>query len=456
MSSSIFFRLFTTSFLLLGVFVLSGCQIFRSQAEGYSVDLEIWGVFDDNTDYQGVVSEYKKANPFVRSITYRKFTIENYKRDLIDALAAGNGPDIFMINNTWVPQFQDKIEPAPTSLINEQLFRGVFVDVAADDLLVEGNVYAVPLSVDSLALYYNRDLFNAAGITAAPRTWDEFQSMVRLLTRFDSSGRITQSGAALGTAYNVNRSMDLLGLLFVQNGLEIVSPSGGEATFSNPTGREALDFYTQFADVRSPLYTWDRLQHYSIDAFFEGSLAMMINYSWHYETVVSKNEDLRFSVAPVPQLSLSRPANFANYWSYAVAKNKAPVGSENLTREARSFEAWEFLKYLTMPNGGVVTLTNALSGTTKNFSTSIDPARTYLERAKKPAARRDLVEEQKSDTVLGPFAFGNLIARTYYQSDPEAFEALFAQAIDDVNSGRATSNSALDVTENRMTQLLRR
>ena len=183
---------------------------------------------------------------------------------------------------------------------------------------------------------------------------------------------------------------------------------------------------------------------------------MMINYSWHYETILSKNEDLRFSVAPVPQTSLARPANIANYWAYAVAKNKEPVGSDNLTRDVRSFEAWEFLKYLTMPNGGVVTLTNALSGTTKNFSVAIDPARVYLERAQKPAARRDLVEEQKSDAVLGPFALGNLIARTYYQSDPEAIEALFAQAIDDVNSGRATSSSALDVTENRVTQLLRR
>ena len=272
MTSSIFFRSFVAFFLLGSVFVLSGCQIFRSNSEGYSVDLEIWGVFDDNTDYQGVVSEYKKANPFARSITYRKFTIENYKRDLLDALAAGNGPDIFMIHNTWIPQFQDKVEPAPVSLINEQAFRSAFVDVAADDLLIDGQVYSVPLSVDSLALYYNRDLLNAVGITAPPRTWDELRQMVPRLTRFDSSGRLVQSGVALGTAYNVNRSTDLLSLLFVQNGLEVVASSGQEATFSNPTGNSSLDFYTQFSDVSSPLYTWDRRQHYSIDSFLKGVL----------------------------------------------------------------------------------------------------------------------------------------------------------------------------------------
>jgi ABC-type glycerol-3-phosphate transport system substrate-binding protein len=167
-------------------------------------------------------------NPNVKNITYRKLAVETYKDDLINAFASGKGPDIFLIRNSWRKAFEDKSAPAPSALISEQEYRNRLVDVAADDFInADKQIYGVPLSVDSLALYYNKDLFNVAGITRPPETWDEVAAYTRLLTSIDQFGSFTRSGIALGTGTNINRSSDILIALMMQYGAEFSTPGQG-------------------------------------------------------------------------------------------------------------------------------------------------------------------------------------------------------------------------------------
>lgn len=457
MRKQTFFRVGILSILTLVVLALSGCG-FRDQTTAYVVNLEIWGAFDDSDAYQEIIGAYRNLNPHVR-ITYRKFPVDTYKQDVLDALAAGNGPDIFLIRNSWTPAFSDKIVAAPAQMIDERSFRDAMVDVAADDFVTNGAILGVPLSVDSLGLYYNKDLLGAAGIPAPPTTWESFLDDVRLLTRIDSFGNITQSGVALGTSENINRSTDILNALFLQNGLELPLGKPSAVHLGTSAGSNALDFYTQFANPTSSLYSWNPRMHYSIDAFYEGTAAMMVNYSWQYDTVRRKNAKLNFATAPLPQLAGKQPFNFANYWGFVVAKNKqAPEGTidKESYEKAREHEAWEFLKFLTFPNNGTLTLSNALTGASQSFSIQYDPANDYLTRTKKPAARRDLAGKQHTDPVLGPFADGNLVARNWYQTDPESIESILAEAITAVNYGVASSYQALSTAENRINQLGRK
>jgi multiple sugar transport system substrate-binding protein len=451
-------------FMIIFLVFLSGCT---QKKNNYAVDLEIWGVFDSSDAFNDIFKQYSETNPFVRSIRYKKIPEENYEKELIDALASGQGPDIFMIYNTWLPSYKDKIFEASDIILNEQQFRNNFVDVAATDFVDEGKVWAVPLSVDSLALYYNRDLLNAEGITSPPVTWDEFTADVKKLSKIDSYGNITQSGAALGTAYNINRSTDLLGLLMFQQGVSIVEQKRS-AVFNQgvsrngklySAGENAWKFYTNFAKSGSDVYSWNPEMHYSIDSFYEERTAMMINYSWHYQTIKNKNPKLNFGVSAVPQDPEGVTANYANYLGFAVAKNKtvkAVVGQKTpVSNEVRALEAWEFLKTLTTKNNGTLTLYNFMSKTSKDFPFRMDPAKEYTEKTMKPAARRDLIEDQKKDVVLGPFAYGNLIAKSWYQKDPGASESILAEAIDSINKGSSSVESALGLASNRITQLMR-
>jgi multiple sugar transport system substrate-binding protein len=233
---------------------------------------------------------------------------DTYKQDLVDAMAAGQGPDILLVHSRWIPNFMDKIYPAPVEIIGEQKMKSNFVDIVVDDFLIDGSVYAAPLSVDSMALFYNKDLFNMAGITNPPKNWDEFADVARRLTKIDENGQIIQSGAAMGTAYNINRAVDVLNLLMMQKKTEMINDVRTAAVFNKRSGagnnsyspgEDAFRFYTQFADQNSSTvpYTWNSRMHYSVDAFSEGTLGMMFNYSWQIDSLALKSPKLNYAIA---------------------------------------------------------------------------------------------------------------------------------------------------------------
>jgi multiple sugar transport system substrate-binding protein len=438
---------------LLPVFFLSGCG--EAKVIPYKVDLEVWGVFDDTDAYSDAFSKYQALNDaHIGNITYKKLQPETYREDLLRAFAEGKGPDIFLIRNAWLPDFESLIAPAPDYQTNVAEFGKAFPDGVVRDFVSDGKIYGAPLSEDSLALYYNKDIFNAAGIASPPKTWDEVSRLLLLFNRVDNYGTISQSGIALGTADNINRSTDIFLALALQMGLSEDTKPGlrDKLDLSSQAGQKALTFYLQFARVGSPDYSWNPRLHYSIDAFSEGSLAMMVNYSWQVDAIKRKNAKLNFGTAPLPQFSLSSPQNISNYWGFVVAKNKSLVMSEGRVptfpiaqyNDIRTHESWEFLHFLTFPHpDNMVTIRNTLSKTSVQMPIPTDPAKAYLEKTGKPPARRDLIESGKNDPYFGAFSYGNLIARGWRQPSIEKAELVLAAAIESVNRGESTVGTAL-------------
>jgi multiple sugar transport system substrate-binding protein len=429
------------------------------QSTKYEVDLEIWGLFDDSDVFREIFENFKKIDPDIRSINYKKFTVENYESDLLEAMASGQGPDIFIIHNTWLPSFQDKMTPAYSTIISEQKFKKDFMDVAAEDFISEGEIYAVPLTIDSLALFYNKDLFNSAGIPLPPSNWEDFLKDVKIITKLDEFGSISRSGAAMGTSNNINRSTDILSLLIMQQGGEM--NYGNQVAFDNQAGEKALAFYTDFSKKSSSYYSWNPQMHNSLDAFSEGNLAMMFNYSWQIEAIKRKNPKLNFSVAPFPQITDQNRISYANYWGYGVSKNKniktEKVTSNNksgispLTNEVRIFKAWKLLKFMASKADSADYFYNEELKLDPKF----DAAALYAEKTKKPVARRDLVEMQKTDPTLGVFAEQNVFAKSWKQIDPRLVEGSMSEMITDVNFGRKTLKEALRNTVAKINQSLK-
>lgn len=398
--------------------------------------LQFWGTFDDAQFYNDAITEFSKTNPGVRVI-YKAINFEDYEKQLIDSFAAGTGPDVWLMHNTWLPKHADKIQPLPQEklkgenmpLFTLREFQDQFVDVAVKDLTINGQIYALPIYVDTLALYYNKDLFNTSGIGLPPKTWEEFNDAVKSLTSFDPRGNISRAGAAIGTAANINRSTDILTLLMLQSGVKMTDDDQSSATFAKSVdgievGETALQYYVDFANPSKQVYTWNDGQHYSIDAFINGNAAMTFNYSHHIKTIRDKAARFNFGIAPVPQIAGAPVAvNFANYWAPTVSKQ-----SKN------QITAWKFLVYLSSPRG------NAF----------------YVNASNRPSARRDLLEQQKIDPDMGVFATQALSAKSWYQVDSAAIETIFAEMIDDVNFGRASVREALQAAENKISVLMAR
>ncbi|MBU1136915.1 extracellular solute-binding protein, partial [Patescibacteria group bacterium] len=317
--SIILYGFFIPIFIFGLAAALPGCK----ETPPPEVNLEFWGVYDDSDAYQELIIKFNQEFPRTK-ITYYKKTYETYEKDLLEAMATGRGPDIFMIHNAWLPRYSDKISFAPESIVPIRQFQADFVDVVINDFLFNGSVAALPLSVDTLALYYNRDIFNTAGIPQPPATWSEFLDDVEKITVKDDRDNVILSGAALGTVRNINRSTDILSLLMLQSGLEIFNKESRSATFDEPVsinneryyaGERALEFYTDFANPLKSVYTWNNQMHYSADAFYEGKTAAMFNYSYYIPTIRALAPYLNFGVAAMPQIGISsKSVNYANYW----------------------------------------------------------------------------------------------------------------------------------------------
>ena len=401
---------------------------------GPRVAVEFWGVFDDRSDFDKVIRDFQALNQNV-TVVYRQFSFEDYEREVVNALAGGTGPDVWMIHHTWLPKHIDKLIPLPENipgldqpLITFRDFQNQFVEVAVNDLTTDSQTYAMPLYVDTLALYYNRDLFNNAGITVPPKNWEEFNSAVERLTKLDASGNIVQAGAAIGIADNVNRSTDVLMTLMLQSGVRMTDTDNTSATFSNsvnntPVGEVALRYFTDFANPSVRTYAWNGSQHYSIDAFTEGKVAMMFNYSHQAELLNQKAARLNYAITSMPQISETDIKNYANYWAVAVSR-KSLVPNES----------WRFVSYLAYREG----------------------ASSYLAQTMRPSARRDIIDLQKNDLRLGVFANQALTAKSWYQVDSSAIETIFAEMIEDVNFGRLSVRDALQNAETEVNVLMGR
>ncbi len=393
------------------------------------VTIEVWGVFDDSDIYNKLEKKLQESHSHI-NIDYYKKSFATYEDDILNAMATNRGPDVFMISNNWVPRYLDRIQEAPSEIINLKRMQDEFVDVVYFDFVFNGKIVALPLGVDTLALYYNKDIFNTAGIAQPPVTWEEFIDMVEKTTILDEQGNIIRAGAALGTARNINRSTDILSLLMFHSGSSIFDPAKGMAVFDRSIslggemfypGERALRFYTDFANPLKSVYTWNRNMDYSIDAFYKGDAAMMINYSYHLPTIRAKSPYLNFDIAPLPQAEgAESKINYANYWGMAVSANSRK-------REA----SWKFINWLASAEG----------------------AESYLALAKRPTARRDLIAIQEDDPDIGVFAKQALTARSWYQVDNLSIERILADMIESVIIGKATIKEAVGRAADKITAL---
>lgn len=413
--------------VLLGTCALPGlksCNKANTKTQ-VSATLTVWGVGDTPDAYKPAIDNFKAQYPSV-NVTYHAFDNEaDYDQALLEALAANQGPDIFEIRNNDLPAEYNKIVPLPSAILPLIQVRTLFPTTVEADFAPQGTVYALPLSIDTLALIYNRRLLDQAAVNV-PQTWEDVQNAVpRLATISQSSKAITQAAIALGGSGNVDNASDIMSLLMLQSGTPMVASDFKSATFATPEGVNALTFYTQFANAANPVYTWSAAMPSSIDSFSAEHTAMIVDYASAIPEIKAKNAFITIGVAPVPQpkAGLDRPITYPSYWGYAVSRQSA---NQNL--------AWQFIV---------------------SMATNPTVAESYLKAADKPPALVSLIKgDYLNDPDFSVFAKQALLARSWPEIDPAAVANAFDAMIDTVNANQDTPSNALSTAENRVTQLM--
>ena len=423
----------------------------EKEEEKIPVVLNIWGLWEDDTLFKPAIDEYKKIKPDV-TVNYHYVSSQNYRTRTQTKITAGEGPDIYMINNAWTPMFlkSASLVPAPKEAFTPQEFSATFYPVVRDDFTnylalkakidqtpgvadknkaladefnAQGKIYAIPRGIDGLALYYNVDILNAAGI-AVPKTWNEFREASIRMSVIDENKILKTAGASLGTTNNVDHWSDIIGLLFLQQpGAKIDAPA-------DENGATVLKFYTDFAKVAEKR-TWDNTFEFSTEAFAAEKVAFYFGPSWRAHELRQMNDRLNFKIAPVPQLPGKQVA-WANYWGYAVSsKSQFPK------------EAWEFLKFLTS------------SETEKALYEEAAKVRLYG----LPFSRVDLQKDIMNDPAVGAFVAQGPYYKSWYMNSSTGDQGLNDEMIkyyeDAVNAtfGNYEPVNALQTTQKGIQQV---
>lgn len=287
-----------------------------------------WGLWENQNVVEPIIASYESSHPDVK-ITYIEQSKEDYRERLTNALAKGNGPDIFSFHNTWVPMFKSSLDALPSTVMTATDFSQKFYPVITSDMSYGNSIVGIPMGYDAITLFINQDIFDKAGKTP-PTTWNDLRKLAKELTIKDENGIIVQSGASLGEAENVDHWQEILGLLMIQNGVNLGNPT-------NQNAEDALTFYTNFSTVDG---VWDTTLPPSTQYFAAGKLAMYFAPSWRFFEIKDKNPDLKFKTIPLPQVAKDDPLDpdmsYATYWAQG-------VWSKSPNKEA----SWDFLKYLT-------------------------------------------------------------------------------------------------------------
>src|SRR3989344_5351930 len=163
----------------------------RSSTRPPEVKLTVWGKGEARALLDPLFQQYETFRPNVK-ISYENIDEDGYDEKVVDALASGQGPDVLMLSNRALPKQIARLAPAVALQISIAEVQNLFPRVVEQDFVArppapEGSadvgqapsvVYALPLSIDTLALFYNKDIFDTAGIVSPPKTWSEFQALV--------------------------------------------------------------------------------------------------------------------------------------------------------------------------------------------------------------------------------------------------------------------------------------
>jgi ABC-type glycerol-3-phosphate transport system substrate-binding protein len=394
----------------------------KSTSNAPSGKVIVWGILP-RSDMQTYFDDTINAEDLGYSVTYFEHRPEQFVQDFIVSLADDTPPDVLLFSSELYNQLHPKLYVTPYQAYAERTFRDTNID-GAQIFLSKDGVVALPLLVDPLVVYYNKDMLAASNFVVPPITWGTLSQTVSSFTKRSSQNNITQSTIALGTEANVDYMRDILSALFLQTGNTIVSynPEANRyvTTLSDsPDNRaaveppvvQALSYYTSFSNPTSQNYSWNRSLPSSRDMFLSGKLAFYIGRSSDLFGIQAQNPNLNFDVAPLFQPDNAvRPVTFGSFIAAGVVKN------------SKNFPA-------AYAAAGVMSAKDGIDAMSKAVTL--------------PPVRRDLLLVAQSNPYVSIFFRSALAAFTWPDPNPGNTEQLFRAMITNVTSGRTEPQTAI-------------
>lgn len=281
------------------------------------------------------------------------------------SISGGNAPDIFLHAVSSTPlrlshlldlteMYEDDVANGRETLdANEMFFESQINDISRYD--ENNHMRAWPFSATVRAVYYNKDLFEAAGIEELPTTWNEMEEISKKLTTYKVDGDPSSGYEIVGwdPFMAEGQYIHQWGWLSGHEFWSYDSNGRPVPNFADPEFIENIEYLVN-SYVRKDEESEDLLEDWSadisqrgIDAFVSGKLGMVVNNEGLYLTLRAANVDFDYGVFLLPTVDEDTPTvNWSSSYSIELYNNDLRSGLSDEVKEQRNRGAWEFLKYL--------------------------------------------------------------------------------------------------------------
>jgi multiple sugar transport system substrate-binding protein len=209
-----------------------------------------------------------------------------------------------------------------------------------DAFTFEGTAYCPPKDFSTLALYYNQDTFDAAGVEypTADWTWEDMRAAAEAITNAD----VTNSEGEEMTGFSAQIDRNRWLAFFYANNAELFNEEG-EVVFDSEEAVEALNFYASFVDDNIGAAPGDLGgSGWNGEAFGRGLAAMTVEGNWAIGYLESDFPELNWGVAEIPTAPSGEKGTLTFTVCWAVSAQ-----AEGEVAEA----AWRLVNFLTGPEG---------------------------------------------------------------------------------------------------------
>ena len=383
----------------------------------YGPSVEIWGTLDRSA-FNSMIDTIEKVDDNFSVVRYREVDERQFELQLLNAIAEGEAPDLIIIPHNELVRYRARLLPITYETIPERAFRDTYVE-GADVFALEDGVYALPLAVDPLLMFWNRDIFANNGLVGPPRTWEILRGQTTItLTERTTALDITQSAVGMGEYANIKNAKAILSLLLIQAGSKLVSDDGeryrvdlNEAVTGKVLPLDiSLAFYTEFSNRLKETYTWNRALPLDRNHFAAGDLGLYFGFGSEVTALSEQNPNLNFDIAPVPQ-----------------------GAGATAVRGYGTFYGLGILEVSNNPQGAFAVA---------SLLTREDVADVIAADLGLAPVQRATIATGDPDPFRQVIVAAALTARGWLELDPDLTDGIFKDMVEDVTSGRLNINDA--------------
>lgn len=299
-----------------------------------TISYSIWGDPSEIKSQQAVVDAFHAANPKI-TVKVTVSDWDTYWDKLQTGLAGGDAPDVFAMDGPLFPDYQSRsvLLDLKPFIDRDGYDLSQLADPAVADFTTPGGQFGLPRDLNVIALFYNKAMFDAAGVPYPDGTWDwaklvEVAHKLTLDTNGD--GKTDQWGLYTETTDMENYWSSLVW----QNGGDILAADKKSTVLNTDAAAGGIQFLQDLI-WKEKVVPDPALFAETGDAFEQGKAAMEANGSWLVPTLQAAG--IQTGIAPLPKGPAGQATSINPTGTVVYAQTKSPDA------------AWAFVKYLASP-----------------------------------------------------------------------------------------------------------